>query len=213
MALKFSRVSDWACQIILLMGFSIRVECNFTSKAKECTQIIDSYFCTATSSKSVNICQDYVFCFCRSGRSASWFPGRSGSSAKPLSAPPLRWLYIPSLGGWRLVSSLQPDLAKNGWVAVGPLIVIILLLPMWEETSVSGQWSCLSSLKLLCHLQHVRSIRHLHRSSCRVPLAEIYSPRSALKGPLAEIYTHRSAPKDSLTQIHLHRSTCKDPLE
>ena len=49
--------------MILLMGFSIRVECNFTSKAKKCTQLIDSYFCTATSSKSVNIRQDYVFLF------------------------------------------------------------------------------------------------------------------------------------------------------
>ena len=49
--------------MLLLMGFSIRVECNFTSKAKKCTQLIDSYFCTATSSKSVNIRQDYVFLF------------------------------------------------------------------------------------------------------------------------------------------------------
>ena len=130
------------------MGFSIRVECNFTSKAKKCTQLIDSYFCTATSSKSVNIRQDYVFCFCQSGRSASWFPGWSGSSAKPLSAPPPRWIYIPSLGGWILVSSLQPDLAKNGCVALGPLIVIIPLLLMWEETSVSGQWSCLGETPL-----------------------------------------------------------------
>ena len=43
--------------MILLMGFSIRVDCNFTSKAKKCTELIDS----ATSSKSVSICQDYVF--------------------------------------------------------------------------------------------------------------------------------------------------------
>ena len=45
------------------MGFSIRVDCNFTSKAKKCTQLIDSQFCTITSSKSVSIRQDSVFLF------------------------------------------------------------------------------------------------------------------------------------------------------
>ena len=39
--------------MILLMGFPIRVECNLMLKAEKCTQLRDSYFCTATSSKSV----------------------------------------------------------------------------------------------------------------------------------------------------------------